>query len=243
LETTLGEEHHRAVLPPSTRYDAPVMNDALSDARNMMVWAISSGLPIRLSGTVAASPAFLSAVPVKRFNIPVSIGPGATKFTRTPDAAASSAADLVSPSMSVAEKKGTKMAAKWPPAKRAVWSEPFPLLRVLFWNGPQAVKGAPLLGAAQRTLDGEDRSEMIAEEGKAGRTFGEKWSAILVPSPTASNKCKHNVEILCRQQFGLPFGQPLGADRGLTLRTTPISTRVIRDGAMSALIALVNMAT
>ncbi|MDR3700018.1 MAG: hypothetical protein P4L56_10315, partial [Candidatus Sulfopaludibacter sp.] len=46
---------------------------------------------------------------------------------------------------------------------------------------------APLLGAAKRTLDGEDRSEMIAEEGKAGRKIGEKWSAILVPSPAASN--------------------------------------------------------
>ena len=89
--------------------------------------------------------------------------------------------------VSVAEKKGTKMAAKWSPARGVVRSEPFPLLRVLFWNGPQAVKGAPLLGAAQRTLDGEDRSETITEEGKAGRTFGEKWSAILVPSPTASN--------------------------------------------------------
>jgi hypothetical protein len=88
----------------------------------------------------------------------------------------------------VAEKKGTKMAAKWSPVKRAVWSEPFPPLRVLFWNGPQAVKGAPLLGAAKRTLDGEDRSGMIAEEGKAGRPFGEKWSAILVPSPAASNR-------------------------------------------------------
>ena len=87
----------------------------------------------------------------------------------------------------MAEKKGTKMAAKWSPVSRAVWSEPFPPLRVLSWNGPQAVKGAPLLGAAKRTLDGEDRSEMITEEGKAGRTFGEKWSAILVPSLTASN--------------------------------------------------------
>jgi len=38
-------------------------------------------------------------------------------------------------------------------------------------------------------LDGEDRSEMIAEEGKAGRKIGEKWSAILVPSPAASNIC------------------------------------------------------
>ena len=28
---------------------------------------------------------------------------------------------------------------------------------------------------------------MIAEEGKAGRTLGERWSAILVPSPAASD--------------------------------------------------------
>src|SRR5713226_7486153 len=74
------------------------MNDALSDARNMMVSAISSGLPTRLSGTVAAKPAFLSAVPAGRFSIAVSIGPGATMLMRTPEAAASSAADLVSPS-------------------------------------------------------------------------------------------------------------------------------------------------
>jgi hypothetical protein len=32
---------------------------------------------------------------------------------------------------------------------------------------PGAVKGAPVLGAAKRTLDGEDRSKMIVEEGKA----------------------------------------------------------------------------
>ena len=56
---------------------------------------------------------------------------------------------------------------------------------VLPRNGP--VKDAPLLGAAKRTLDGEDRSERIAEEGKAGRKICEKWSAILVPSPAASN--------------------------------------------------------
>src|SRR5665811_1196098 len=52
---------------------------------------------------------------------------------------------------------------------------------------PGAVKGAPLLGTAKRTLDGEDRSERIAEEGKAGRKIGEKWSAILVPWPAASD--------------------------------------------------------
>ena len=56
---------------------------------------------------------------------------------------------------------------------------------------PGAVKGAPLLGAAERTLDGEDRSEMIAEEGKAGRKAGEKWSAKMVPSLAASNNSQH----------------------------------------------------
>src|ERR1019366_10677961 len=70
--------------------------------------------------------------------------------------------------LSVAAKKGTKMAAKWSPPKGAVRSQPFPLLRVCCPERPGAVKGAPLLGAAKRTLDGEDRSEMIAEEGKAG---------------------------------------------------------------------------
>src|SRR5260370_21759749 len=89
--------------------------------------------------------------------------------------------------VSVAAKKGTKMAAKWSPAMGAVRSQPFPLLRVCGPERPGAVKGALLLGAAKRTLDGEDRSEMIAEEGKAGRKIGEKWSAILVPSPAASN--------------------------------------------------------
>ena len=53
------------------------MNDALSDARNMMVWAISSGRPTRLSGTVAAKSTL--AVPVKRSSIPVSIRPRATR--------------------------------------------------------------------------------------------------------------------------------------------------------------------
>src|SRR5216684_4712092 len=109
-------KHHLADLPPSTTYDAPVMNEALSDARNMMVWAISSGLPTRLSGTVAAKPAFLSAVPAKRLSIPVSIGPGATMLMRTPDEAASSAADLVSPSTAclLAEYMDAPAAPVWP---------------------------------------------------------------------------------------------------------------------------------
>ena len=56
------------------------------------------GHPTRLSGTVVIKPAFRSSVPVKRFSIPVSIGPGATTLIRTPDPAASSAADSVNPS-------------------------------------------------------------------------------------------------------------------------------------------------
>ena len=64
--------------------------------------------------------------------------------------------------------KGTEMAAKWHPAGGAVRSEPFPLIRRRCSERPGAVKGAPLLGAAKRTLDGEDRSEKITEEGKAG---------------------------------------------------------------------------
>src|SRR5450755_4775327 len=75
------------------------------------------------------------------------------------------------------------MAAKWSPTWRTVQSEPFPLIRRSCSERPGAVKGAPLLGAAQRTLDGEDRSEMIAEEGKAGRNIGETWPPKWYPRP------------------------------------------------------------
>jgi integrase/recombinase XerD len=46
---------------------------------------------------------------------------------------------------------------------------PFPLDGMLCLERPGAVKGAPLLGAAKRTLDGEDRSERIESEGKGRR--------------------------------------------------------------------------
>src|SRR5206468_4657208 len=45
----------------------------------------------------------------------------------------------------------------------AVWA--FPLNRKGCSERPGAVQGAPL-GAAQRTLDGEDRSELMDREGK-----------------------------------------------------------------------------
>src|SRR5260370_38890081 len=60
------------------------MNDAFSEARKTAARAMSAGSPTRPSGTVFRSAAFLSAVPVKRLSMPVSIGPGATALMRTP---------------------------------------------------------------------------------------------------------------------------------------------------------------
>jgi uncharacterized protein (DUF169 family) len=87
-----------AVLPPSTLRICPVMNEASSDAMKTIACACSSERPRRPIGTVVTRAAFFSGVPVKRVNMPVSTGPGATAFTRIPDWAVSSATDLVMPS-------------------------------------------------------------------------------------------------------------------------------------------------
>src|SRR5258707_9695139 len=87
-----------AVLHQSAVRICPVINDDFSDGRKTAARAISAGSPTRPSGTLFASAAFLSAVPVKRLSMPVSVGPGATALTRTPELAASSAADFVMPS-------------------------------------------------------------------------------------------------------------------------------------------------
>jgi hypothetical protein len=73
----------------------PVMNLASSDAMNTMPSATSSERPSRPSGTCVARAALFCAVPVKRVSMPVSVGPGATAFTRIPDLASSSATYLV----------------------------------------------------------------------------------------------------------------------------------------------------
>jgi hypothetical protein len=52
----------------------------------------SSGRPTRLSGTPEAKLVFCSFDPAKRASISVSIGPGATTFTRMPNGAPSRAA-------------------------------------------------------------------------------------------------------------------------------------------------------
>src|SRR5437879_9384040 len=82
-------------LPPSTETTWPVMNEAEAEARKTIARAISSGLPSRPSGTVDTSAVLFWALPVKRSSMPVSVGPGATALTRTPESAYSSAADLV----------------------------------------------------------------------------------------------------------------------------------------------------
>src|ERR1035437_5216003 len=75
------------------------------------------------------------------------------------------------------------MAAKWSPARGGLRSEAFPSSQECCPEGPGAVKGAPLLGAAKRTLDGEDRSEMIAEEGKAGERSAKGGPPFWYPRP------------------------------------------------------------
>ena len=59
-------------------------------------------------------------------------------------------------------------------------------------NGPGAVKGAPLLGAAKRTLDGEDRSKMIEMRERRGEQRTKDGAAILAPSATATNTMQYS---------------------------------------------------
>ena len=70
------------------------MNEASSDAMKTIALATSSETPKRSIGTVVTRAALFSGVRVKRVNMPVSIGPGATLFTRIPDLTVSSATDL-----------------------------------------------------------------------------------------------------------------------------------------------------
>jgi len=51
---------------------------------------------------------------------------------------------------------------------------------------------------------------------------------------------KYYVEVGNRQQFGFPFGKPLGASHGLALGTVSVAARIICDDAMSARIALLH---
>src|SRR6266567_3294855 len=83
-------------IPPSTLISTPVMYDASCDAKNATAPATSSGCPNRFIGTLAttsftnsSTASFGSPVLPK---IGVTIGPGATVFTRMPRPASSAAA-------------------------------------------------------------------------------------------------------------------------------------------------------
>ena len=88
-----------ADMPPSTSNTVPEIYEASGEEMNTMAFASSSVVPLPRKGTVATSASLTSAVPVKRSSIAVSVGPGATAFTRMPEFPCSRATDLVSPSI------------------------------------------------------------------------------------------------------------------------------------------------
>jgi len=70
-----------------------------------------------------------------------------------------------------------------------------------------------------------DRPRVI--KGQGGNLFGH---------------CKHDVEILDRQQFRLAVLEPLGTVRGLTLGTVPVAAGIVANLRMAAVAALFDVA-
>src|SRR6266849_2268735 len=92
--------------------------------------------------------------------------------------------------LSVAAKKGTILAAMAATGPQRFTGSLSLLTGGLVQNGPESVKGAPLLGAAKRTLDGEDRSEIIKSEGKAPARVPQSGSRKVAPSsPPLTGSC------------------------------------------------------
>ena len=89
--------------------------------------------------------------------------------------------------LSVAVKKGAILAPLAPRLSAAFWNEPFSPPRRCSSERTGAVKGAPLLGAAKRTLDGEDRSARLEGERKARRRTNERWGKKMAPSLGATD--------------------------------------------------------
>ena len=56
-------------------------------------------------------------------------------------------------------------------------------------------------------------------------------------------KSEHDMEVRNGQELRLPFGEPLGAGRGLSLWATAIATRVEYFDAMPAPVALIEVTT
>src|SRR5580693_2549142 len=97
--------------------------------------------------------------------------------------------------MSVAVKKGAILAPLAPSGPAAFWNEPFSPPRRRNSERPGAVKGAPLLDAAKRTLDGEDRSARLEGERKAWRRTSERWGKKMAPSLGATDTRIRRTEV------------------------------------------------
>src|SRR6267143_7613 len=92
--------HNRSRFVLQRRRDAlNELKEAVTSRFDMGAVLDVVGRPIALSRCIVSHiKQRVESFKYKRFSIPVSIGPGATMLTRTPEEAASRAADLVSPS-------------------------------------------------------------------------------------------------------------------------------------------------
>ena len=73
--------------PPSTISSVPVTNDAASDSRNSVAFAMSCGVPMRPSGTAASVATLSSGLSTQRCCIGVIVGPGRMVLERMPSPA------------------------------------------------------------------------------------------------------------------------------------------------------------
>jgi hypothetical protein len=84
-----------------------------------------------------------------------------------------------------AAKKEAILGGNLAPLRGAFPNEPFPCCQIVFLEQPAAVKGAPLLGAAERTLGDEDCSQALAQQGKGGSDYQKmappKWPHLKPP--------------------------------------------------------------
>ncbi len=108
-----------------------------------------------------------------------------------------------------------------------------------------------LTPGVQHGKEADGSAEMSGVGGDGEQSFGSglkqdgiDLSRVLKRQATdLLRKREHDVEIGDGQQLRLPFGEPLGAGRGLALGATAIATRVEYFDAMSAPVALIEMTT
>jgi hypothetical protein len=89
--------------------------------------------------------------------------------------------------LTMAVEKGAIMAPEWSHGPSAYLMSLSLVAGRACSERPRAVKGAPLLGAAKRTLDGEDRSKMIEKRERRGEHLTKGGGAIMAPSPGATD--------------------------------------------------------